>query len=226
MARAPEQAERISGQDSFQRVFQVSRETLGRLALYADLVARWQPAVNLVAPATLPDIWHRHMADSAQLLRLVPAEARTFADLGSGGGFPGLVLAILIAGEQRIADPRFFMVESDTRKAAFLREAARQCAVSVDILSTRIERHETQARIGQVDVVTARALAPLSRLLALAAPLFGPHSVGLFPKGRGADDEVRAALEDFAFDVVLEPSMTDTQGAIAVIRNLTAKTEA
>lgn len=225
MARVPSEPERITGADSFQRVFQVSRETLDRLALYAGLVERWQPAVNLVAPATLPELWHRHMADSAQLLALVPENARTFADLGSGGGFPGLVLAILMVGERGGAD-KFVLVESDKRKAAFLRDVARQCGIAVDILSTRIEARETHTTIGQVDVVTARALAPLNRLLELAAPLFGPETVGLFPKGRGVADEIEAARREFAFEIVLEPSMTDSQGAIAVVRGLTAKTEA
>lgn len=225
MARQSTEPDRIGGADSFQGVFQVSRETLARLRLFVDLVGRWQPAVNLIAPATLPEIWHRHVADSAQLLRLVPPHAARFADLGSGGGFPGLVLAIMVAGE-RESVAKFVLVESDRRKAAFLREAARQCGIAVDILSTRIEARETQATIGQVDVVTARALAPLSRLLELAAPLFGPDTVGLFPKGRGVADEIEAAKRTFAFDVVLEPSMTDAQGAIAVVRGLTAKTEA
>lgn len=225
MARTFAEPDRITGADSFQRVFQVSRETLARLGLFVDLVGRWQPAVNLVAPATLPEIWHRHVADSAQLLRLVPPGARRFADLGSGGGFPGIVLAIMVAGE-RGGGHHFVLVESDRRKAAFLREAARQCGIAVDILSTRIEARETQATIGQVDIVTARALAPLSRLLELAAPLFGPDTIGLFPKGRGAADEIEAARRDIAFEVLLEPSMTDAEGAIAVVRGLTAKTEA
>lgn len=225
MADAPEKPGRITGPDSFCRVFQVSRETLNRLETYAELVPRWQPAVNLVAPATLAELWHRHIADSAQLLRLVPVTSRTFADLGSGGGFPGLVLAMLLTGERQPPE-RFVLVESDRRKSAFLREAARQCRIAVEIVSTRIESRETQQMIGQVDVVTARALAPLGRLFELAAPLFGPETTGLFPKGRGVADEIEAARVAFAFDVVLEPSMTESQGAIAVVRGLTAKTEA
>lgn len=216
---------RITGADSFRSAFQVSRETLGRLQTYADLVVRWQPAVNLVAPASLPEMWHRHFADSAQVLPLVPVAARSFADLGSGGGFPGLVLAILLAGERGGYD-RFVLVESDRRKCAFLREAARQCGIAVEIVSTRIESRETQDSVGQVGIVTARALAPLSRLLGLAAPLFGPDTIGIFPKGRGAAEEVEAARREFAFDVQLEPSRTDEDGAIAVVRGLTAITEA
>jgi 16S rRNA (guanine527-N7)-methyltransferase len=225
MARKVESLPRIDGPDSFCRVFQVSRETLSRLECHVAEVERWQKTINLVAPSTLQEIWRRHVADSAQLLRLVPPDARTFADLGSGGGFPGLVLAILIAGRRGPAD-RFMLVESDQRKAAFLREAARQCGIAVEIVSTRIESRETHARVGRVDVVTARALAPLSRLLRLAVPLFGPTTTGLFPKGRGVAEEVETARRDFAFEVVLEPSMTDAEGAIAVIRGLSAKTEA
>jgi 16S rRNA (guanine527-N7)-methyltransferase len=216
---------RVRGPEEFARTFSVSRETLDRLDLYANELARWQKAVNLVAPATLSEVWHRHFADSAQLLALAPADARRWLDLGSGAGFPGLVLAILLAGRGGTA--RVTLVESDTRKAAFLREVARQTGAPVDILSIRIEALPTQASLQAVDVVTARALAPLPRLLELAVPVFGANTVGLFLKGREAAAEVAqaqaAGLTEYA--IALAPSVTDREGRIAVVRRVGATTK-
>jgi 16S rRNA (guanine527-N7)-methyltransferase len=212
----------IDGPDAFARAFSVSRETIGRLQTYADLLAHWQKAVNLVAPSTLDDVWHRHFADSAQLSRWIPASARMLADLGSGAGFPGLVLAILLA--ERGA-PAVTLVESDTRKAAFLREVARVTGTSVDIVAARIENPETHATIGTVDVVTVRALAPLPSLLRLAAPYFAADAIGLFLKGRGVLREIEGARADWRFSVALHSSATDAEGRVAVIGNLTARTE-
>ena len=208
----------------------VSRETLNRLNLYESQIKLWQPRINLVASATLADLWHRHFLDSAQLLPLVPAEARFFVDLGSGGGFPGLVLAILLEERRQSCasgldgEPerrwRFVLVESDGRKCAFLREVARRTGVAVEILSTRIENPQTHAKLASADVVTARALAPLDRLLDWAAPLFGERTVGLFLKGQSAQAEVEAALSRWAFDVSFVPSVTAADARIVVVRNL------
>lgn len=214
---------RIDGAEAFQRVFPVSRETAGRLIKYETLLWKWQKAVNLVAPSTLPDAWHRHFADSAQLVGFIPENARKVVDLGAGAGFPGLVLAIVLMERQQPV--RVTLIESDTRKAAFLREVARQTGAPVDILSMRIENTETQRRVGRVDVVTVRALAPLSRLLGLAAPFFGPRTVGLFLKGRDLQGEIDDARGDWQFDVEIVPSMSDPEGQIAVVRNVAAKTE-
>jgi 16S rRNA (guanine527-N7)-methyltransferase len=216
---------------SFAAATNVSRETLGRLNLYESLLRVWQTRINLVASATLDEIWQRHFLDSAQLMALVPAESRALVDLGSGGGFPGLVLAIMLheraSGERPAAVGsgerrpwRFVLVESDARKGAFLREVARQTGVAVEILSTRIENSETQAKLGSPDVVTARALAPLATLLGLASPLFQAHTVGLFLKGRGAQAEVVAAQAQWAFDCELVPSVTAEDASIVVVRNL------
>ena len=210
-AKEPSQ---IESPADFAREFQVSRETLERLNLYESLLRRWQPAVNLVAPATLPHIWSRHFADSAQLAALVPAEARSLVDLGSGGGFPGLVLGILMAGKGL---QRVILVESDMRKAAFLREVARQTAAPVEILSIRIEKCATQLKSEQVDVVMARALAPLDRLLALAAPMLGPQATGLFLKGQDAQAEIAAARKRWLFDVSCVPSVTDARASVVKI---------
>jgi 16S rRNA (guanine527-N7)-methyltransferase len=206
---------------------------MARLNLYESALKLWQPSINLVAGRSLDDVWHRHFADSAQLAALIPATARRLVDLGSGGGFPGLVLAIVLS-ERLHGDcagaygtgVRVTLVESDTRKAAFLREVARQTGTAVEILSTRIENPETQVKLGTADVVTARALAPIERLLGLAAPLFGPDTVGLFPKGRTVAAEIEAARALWAFDVSLVSSVTADDAKIAVIRQLRRAHEA
>jgi 16S rRNA (guanine527-N7)-methyltransferase len=205
----------ISAPDDLARDFGASPEALERLATYESLLRQWQKALNLVAPATLDKVWHRHFGDSAQLLPLIPEGRRHLVDIGSGAGFPGLVLAVLLAGRSEV---RVSLVESDQRKAAFLREVARQVAIPVDILSTRIESPETQIRLGSVDVVTARALAPLDRLLDWSAPLFGLGTVGLFLKGRGLAREIAAAEARWRFDVEVVASRTEAESAIAMIR--------
>jgi 16S rRNA (guanine527-N7)-methyltransferase len=214
----------IRGPEDFTRAFSVSRETLAKLDVYANELRRWQKAVNLVAPGTLADVWHRHFADSAQLLALAPAGARRWLDLGSGGGFPGLVLALLLAER---GGATVTLVESDSRKAAFLREVARQTGAPVDILSIRIETLPTHASLDTVDVVTARALAPLPRLLELAAPVLGADTVGLFLKGREAAAELAAARAAGSpgFAIALAPSVTDPAGRIAVVRRVRATTK-
>ena len=211
----------IATPEDFAHTFAVSRETIERLKTYEALLKQWQKTINLVAPSTLAEIWHRHFADSAQLLVLAPA-AEHWLDLGSGAGFPGLVLAILLKERGR---GRVTLIESDTRKAAFLAEVARRTGVAVDIQGTRIEKSATQAKLGLVDVVTARALAPLPRLLELSAPFFSGPTIGLFLKGREAETEVEAAKKLWNFEAELKPSLTDNSGRIVVIRALNNKTE-
>jgi 16S rRNA (guanine527-N7)-methyltransferase len=231
----------VRGPDDFAAVFDVSRETLGRLDLYAKLLRQWQKAVNLVAPASLADIWHRHFADSAQLLALAPAGPRHWVDVGSGAGFPGLVIAILLAGspsprpqregggegQQGTPPSRVTLIESDTRKAAFLREVARQTgiqgALPVDILSIRAESARIEVNGSLPRVICARALAPLDRLLALAAPLSPPGTAGLYLKGKGVAQELQAAETSWKFNVELVPSLTSSDGRVAVITNLERK---
>ena len=212
----------IDGPEAFRAAFTVSRETVARLETYAALLKRWQRTINLVAPSTLNDVWHRHFADSAQLWGLRPATALSWLDLGSGAGFPGLVLAILAA---ETGGTRHTLVESDTRKAAFMREVAREVGVAVDILCTRIESAETHSKVRTVDCVTARALAPLPRLLPLVAPYFASHTVGLFMKGRDVAAELDAAATGWDFSADRHQSMTDQDGCILVLSQLRSKSK-
>ncbi len=181
----------------------VSRETLERLRLYADLLVKWQARINLVGPDTLPDQWSRHFLDSAQLFPLIPASARRLVDLGSGAGFPGLVLAVMGA-------PDVHLVESDARKCAFLREVARVTDTPVTILNKRIE----QVPGLKADVVTARALAPLEKLLVWAEPHLAPGGCCLFLKGRGAEDELTATAKEWNITPRRVPSVTDPAGLV------------
>ena len=211
----------IAGPADFAEAFGVSRETLGRLEIYAGLLRRWQQTINLVAPSTLPDLWHRHFADSAQLLPLAPDGALRWADLGSGGGFPGLVIGMMLADR---AGSSLVLIESDARKCAFLHEVVRQTGlamlVRVDILSGRIELAANTSNVGGLDVVSARALAPLDRLLGWCQPFFGLQTVGLLPKGRGIEAELALARKNWSFQAELVPSRTLVDGRIVVVRTV------
>jgi 16S rRNA (guanine527-N7)-methyltransferase len=194
----------------------VSRETLQRLDRFIDLLLTWQRTTNLIAPSTIQHLWIRHIADSLQLLELAPV-ARIWVDLGSGGGFPGLVLACALAERQ---DAVVHLVESNAKKAAFLREAKRLTGAAAVVHAERIER--IVEKFSQpLDVVTARALAPFTELLSLCAPLFTRNSVqGVFLKGRDADAELRDANKSWMMDTTLVPSRTDPHGRIIVVRAL------
>lgn len=188
----------------------VSRETLTRLEGYAALLAKWQKAINLVAKDSLADLWRRHMLDSAALWPLIPAGAKSLADLGSGAGFPGLVLAIM--GMEEV-----HLIESDTRKCAFLSEAARLFAPGqVIVHRKRIEAIEALA----VDVVTARALADLDTLLGYAARLIKPSGICLFLKGRQAEDELTLAGQRWTMTVERFPNPADSSGTVLKIKGL------
>jgi len=188
----------------FQAATGVSRETLDRLTLLADLLKKWQPRINLVGGDTQADLWRRHMLDSAQLAPLVPPSARTLIDLGSGAGFPGLVLAALGPAVG------VHLVEADARKCAFLREAAAAMDLQVTIHQRRIEQMAPQP----FDVVTARALAPLARLLGLAERFVGPGTLCLFLKGRGVEGELIEAQKTWRMVVRRRPSLSDPAGTI------------
>jgi 16S rRNA (guanine527-N7)-methyltransferase len=211
---------RIVGRDSFAAAFPVSAATLDRLEIYADTLALWQKRINLVAPSTVPDVWHRHIADSAQILALAPDDIESWVDLGSGAGFPGLVIAILLA-DRPTPHPRVVLIESDQRKCAFLSEVVRKTQlaslVTVDIRCERIEKAATQGKLAPAGVVSARALAPLEKLIELTLPLLGPSSRSLFLKGRGVDAELADAKRTFEFSYELVPSRTEAEASIVVM---------
>jgi 16S rRNA (guanine527-N7)-methyltransferase len=206
----------ISGPTDFAEVFKVPRETIHRLTRYAELLAHWQARTNLVAPSTLPTLWSRHFADSAQLTTLAP-KARLWLDLGSGAGFPGLVIAMLQAGTP---DFRMHLVESNRKKCAFLAEVARETKAPVEIHAMRIEELAETSRKLKPDLVSARALAPLPHLFALASPFFGDRTRGLFLKGREAEAEVEAARQDWEFTSRLVPSVTAANSHIVEVTGL------
>ena len=181
----------------------VSRETLSRLAAYVDLLGQWNPRINLVSAASLADVWRRHILDSGQLMAHLPVSARVLVDLGSGAGLPGLVLAIM-------GIPEVHLIESDQRKAAFLREAARVSAVKATVHAARIE---TVAPF-PADVVTSRALAPLGKLLGWAAPFLAPEGICLFLKGADWQDELTAAKQKWIMQTQDIASESDPTGRI------------
>lgn len=206
----------------FQTATGCSDIAIARLETYAALIAKWQKAINLVAPNTLPDLWQRHFLDSAQILDHAPAGVTRWLDLGSGGGFPGLVIAAL-------GIATVHLVESDQRKAAFLREAARAMGLSgVTVHVKRIEAMDATALHtamgGAPQVISARALAPLKDLIGLARPLGRAETVYLFPKGRQAEDELTEARRYWTIpDAETLPSRTDPAARILRLRGLEPK---
>lgn len=192
----------------------VSRETLTRLEAYADLLRKWTRAINLISNNTVNSVWQRHIVDSAQLFLFLPPGSRTWLDLGSGGGLPGLVVAIV--AREKAPDLHVTLVESDTRKAAFLRIAANDLGIDARIEVTRAEALSPM----NADVVSARAFAPLPDLLDLAERHMAPGGHALFPKGRNHAAEISAALESWRFSVQKHPSCTDPDGVILSIKGL------
>jgi 16S rRNA (guanine527-N7)-methyltransferase len=187
----------------------VSRETLARLDRFVATLLTWQRQINLIAPATVPEIWTRHIADSLQLLALAPT-ARLWLDLGSGGGFPGLVIACTLAENP---GARVHLIESNGKKAAFLREAVRVTGAPVIVRQARIEQMGSKLD-ESVEVVTARALAPLNELLALAEPWLKTGAQALFPKGQDVGAELTEASRYWNIKAVLVPSKTDPNARI------------
>lgn len=195
----------------------VSRETTERLHDFANAVAHWTRSINLVADSTVENIWARHILDAVQIMAFAPLDASLWCDLGSGAGFPGIVVAIV--NKERNPACGHVLIESDTRKAAFLTLQAKVLGLNCRVVSERIESSTPAG----AEVVTARALAPLPKLLAYASRHGATGATYIFPKGQGAQAEVIAAREGFDFDLVQYASETDRQGAILVIRNLTSR---
>ena len=197
------------------RLTPVSRETLARLDAFVELLLRWQQRTNLIAKSTVPQLWTRHVSDSLQLCDLAPG-ARNWVDLGSGAGFPGLVIACALADTPGVT---VHLVESNAKKAAFLREAIRITGAPAPMHAERIERF-AETFDGPVDVVTARALAPLKRLFDQSVSLLKTPAIGLFPKGQDVEAELTEATKYWTIKVNLAPSRTDSKGRIVVVRAL------
>jgi 16S rRNA (guanine527-N7)-methyltransferase len=193
----------------------VSRETWERLQAYHRLLLKWQPAINLVSPATTGHVWSRHLLDSLQLLEALDDRPASWADLGSGAGFPGLVCAIALdVGPTPI---RFDLVEADIRKCTFLRQVAQETRTDLRVHTERAERLAPLA----ADVVSARALAPLPRLLPLVHRHLAPTGTALLPKGARHAEELELARQYWQMDVDIHPSATAADAVILRIRNLT-----
>lgn len=191
----------------------VSRETFPRLAAFEEIVRQWAPRINLISRGDLDHLWDRHIADSAQIHDIAPP-AETWLDFGSGAGFPGLVCAILATDAGN--STRFTLVESDARKCAFLREAARKLDVPVTVVTARIEAMPSTP----CDIITARAVAPLTKLLSLAYPHCGPATMCLFPKGVRAESELTEAAADWHTTTERLPSRTDPGASILKITDI------
>ncbi len=196
-------------------VIDVSRETEGRLDVLAAMLRRWNASVNLVAPSTIAHLSSRHVHDSVQIARFASSRTKKWVDLGAGGGFPGLVVAAQLHELQ--PQCRMVLIESDKRKSVFLREAARQMGISVEVIAQRVESTLPQG----ADIVSARALAPLPKLLEYTHLHLNPDGIAIFLKGVASTTEIAQACEKhWAFDLQTHPSQTDPQGVILELRNI------
>lgn len=195
-----------------ERGINVSRETFDRLKLYHDILIRWQRACNLISDSTLPYIWERHFLDSAQLISCISSSTQTIVDLGSGAGFPGIVIALL-------TDIPSFLVESNHKKSSFLREVKRITGAPIEIISHRIEDLPSL----QGDVVMARAVSDLSSLLNYASLHLKKEGSCLFLKGKDVEKEIKEAHAIWRFSEKKYPSITDCTGIILEIKEITRK---
>jgi 16S rRNA (guanine527-N7)-methyltransferase len=195
----------------------VSRETFDRMVAFEAMFQKWNRSINLVAQSTSGDVWQRHILDSAQLARIEPT-AKHWVDIGSGGGFPGLVVAFLLAERDGAS---IDLVESNRKKASFLQTVIGQFGLPARVTARRIE--DSHALVATPEIVTARALAPLPVLLDLTAPWLTAGARGLFHKGRDYRAEVQESVNRWAFDLVEHPSVTDPQGVVLELSNVRAR---
>lgn len=197
----------------------VSRETQTRLEKFVELLLIWQQKTNLISLATIPHLWTRHVADSLQLLEMAP-NAKTWVDFGSGGGFPAIPIACALADK---TDTNVHLIESNGKKAAFLREAIRVTGVRATVHAERIEKYSL-GPVESVDVVTARALAPLKTLCDQAFALIEQGAIGLFPKGQDVASELTDTAKYWTIEASTVASKTSPEGCIVVVRGLKPKT--
>ena len=208
------------GQTLISEMIPVSRESFHKLGIYVSLVQKWQPAQNLIAPKTLSEIWVRHVADSAQIFATYP-QARHWVDMGSGAGFPGLVTAILL--DDLAEDYSVHMIESNGRKAAFLRTVARELSLNVTIHNDRIESVLDEFE-DPVDAFSARALTSFDHLCNFVRPFLSEGRVGVFHKGRDFDRELAEVSVSWEVDLIQKQSRTDPDARVVILRHLSPKT--
>ncbi len=199
--------------DSFSAVFDVSRETMKHLEEYESLLSKWNPKINLVSRSTLIEIWHRHFADSAQLIQHIDNTQTSWLDFGSGAGFPGLVIAAI--AKEKHPDLVVTLVESDQRKSAFLLTVAKALGLNVVVRPERIEAISAQ----NADIISARAVASLSQLLSWAQPHAHRSTVLLFPKGNSYESELTAARKHWHIEAEVIASVTDSGAVILRIKD-------
>lgn len=192
----------------------VSRETFERLEAFVALVLQWNKTINLISKESTADVWQRHVLDSAQLMLHLPPEAEAYADLGAGGGFPGVIVAIMAAEVRPTL--RATLVESDLRKAVFLSETSRKLGLAVTVVRDRVE---TLAPLG-ADLVSARALAPLAELCGYGQRHLAPGGTALFLKGNRYEAEIAIARQKWAFDLTVYPSKTGTDAALLALKGV------
>lgn len=200
----------IDYRSRFQKSENVSRETMEALDQYSQLLNKWNRAINLVSPSTLPQLWSRHFLDSAQIRKFLPIETKAWVDIGSGAGFPGLVVSCL--------EPEIFVtcLESDQRKSVFLQTVIRELGLNANVIAERIEKVPPM----QADVISARALAPVSILLEHAERHLRPGGTAIFLKGSTYMNEVEAARMNWSFDIKAHPSKTDHEGAVLIFGDI------
>ena len=201
------------GPKEFENATGVSRETLARLNAFIRLLSEWNIRHNLVSRSSLEDVWRRHVWDSAQLVSFIPTDTASLVDLGSGAGFPGLVLAIMLRERPTF---RTVLYDAAAKKCRFLEAASHRVSVPVEVRSERIEDVANEP----FDVVTARACAPLPKLLSYAQPFQGPNTVNLLLKGQSVDAELTEAHKSWRMQLRRHPSQTDPSGVILEIREL------
>jgi 16S rRNA (guanine527-N7)-methyltransferase len=199
------------GSKQFQQELDVSRETIADLCAYEALIKKWTPSINLIAKSTIPNLWERHFRDSAQVMDHIDAKGGKWVDVGSGGGLPALVIAI-IAKHQR-PGLKFTLVESDRRKTVFLETVVRKLSIPAEILCNRIETLNYLA----ADIFSARAIAPLNKLLGYANLHIKPGGKAVLMKGASFQEEIDAAKEFWGFQYQNYPSITDPNAAILCI---------
>ena len=192
----------------------VSRETIDRLNKLESIVLKWNPKINLIAKSTIDSIWVRHICDSAQLFQYAPPNVSSWLDIGSGGGFPGIVMAAMSVGFGQKTE--FTFVESDQRKAAFLRAAVRELDLKVTILAERIEEISPQ----KAEVITARALKSVVELLPMLERHLAPDGIAILPKGRTFADEIFVARQDWQFIMSEQISITDVDACILIVKDI------